>query len=861
MNIYRSLKKTLLTCAFLILASEEILAQTVSIPLTEIPRLNQLPKTSSNVQDLLVQEPTQEPLKVTGIKINPSPTGIEVILETSTGQLLPSSNSTDQNSFIADIENAILDLPNGGEFESSNPLEGISLVKLTQIETNKVRLIITGSTALPITEILPSDGGLALNVTPVTDLPTAEEIEVVVSATRTEQAITDIPRSVTVIEREEIEKQAAVSRDLQDILTKTVPGLGPPRQQQYGPTLRGRNPLILVDGIPMSSNFTTGFVRDWRTIEPGAIERIEVVRGPSAIYGEGAAGGVINIITRKPQEEFTATTEVGTNFSLTHPSDSFGYNLQQFISGTADLLDFTGNFGVVTTGDYFDAEGDRIPLFDYGASNSQTVNFLTKLGANFDENQRLQITFNYFQDYQNYSYISDLSIIETPGQQKPRALKVGELDFVGTSGPGNVASIVSLNYNHQDLLGSELAFQAYYRSTNSRGAFYDLRPYDPTDPYPIGRSVQESERFGGRLQINTPIVESVKLLWGADYSNEDISETYDDFDTEKFDASGFRVLEKIGDRTVSPVFTLESLGFFAQLQWDISEQFILSGGVRYDQFDVRVPSYVNQNDNFIGGGERNPDGTVFNGGLVYKITPEFSLYANYAQGFSLPDIARLLRRPPEGFDFGRDVELSEPIKVDNYEIGLRGEWENVQLSLAGFYTESELGASVVFDDPSEPGKLVRAPRRDYGVEAAIDWQPGAGFSLGTTITYIESEDDLDGDGEYLAISSFDVSPIKWTLYVEHQTTPSWTNRLQLLYSGDRDSGFEAGNDGAPIYSYAVVDYISTLELGPGTLLIAIENLFNNQYSTVTSQFIGGFDESAYFPARGTTFSINYRLKW
>ena len=125
----------------------------------------------------------------------------------------------------------------------------------------------------------------------------------------------------------------------------------------------------------------------------------------------------------------------------------------------------------------------------------------------------------------------------------------------------------------------------------------------------------------------------------------------------------------------------------------------------------------------------------------------------------------------------------------------------------------------------------------------------------------EDPDDIDDDGEYQAITSFDISPVKFTAYVEHQTTPGWTNRLQLLAVGDRDRAFDDGVDDIPVDGYLVVDYISSIQLGLGTLEIGIENLFNNQYSTITSQYVGSFDDSSNFAARGRTLSFGYRVTW
>jgi len=191
---------------------------------------------------------------------------------------------------------------------------------------------------------------------------------------------------------------------------------------------------------------------------------------------------------------------------------------------------------------------------------------------------------------------------------------------------------------------------------------------------------------------------------------------------------------------------------------------------------------------------------------------------------------------------------------------VRGNWNNVQASLAAFYNYSALGSSVVRDD--ETGftlSVARAPARIYGIEGTLDWQPGGGWRLGGTASWQEGEVDIDDVGDFLPLDSYEISAPKFTAYVEHQTTPGWRNRLQLLFIGNRDRAFNAGVDPVGIESYAVVDYISSIQLGGGTLNIGIENLFDNQYFPYLSQLNGGFNNSFRAPNRGRTFSVGYRI--
>jgi len=133
---------------------------------------------------------------------------------------------------------------------------------------------------------------------------------VVVTVTRIEQKVEDAPASVTVITREDV--QASASQTVDDLL-RQVPGFSLFRRSSsvvthptaQGVSLRGIGPsgasrvLVLVDGIPVNDPFG-GWVY-WSRMPMQSIEQIEVVRGGgSSVWGNGALGGVINVITRKP---------------------------------------------------------------------------------------------------------------------------------------------------------------------------------------------------------------------------------------------------------------------------------------------------------------------------------------------------------------------------------------------------------------------------------------------------------------------------------------------------------------------------------------------------------------------------------
>jgi iron complex outermembrane receptor protein len=139
--------------------------------------------------------------------------------------------------------------------------------------------------------------------------------EVVVTATRDIQEIRKIPANVTVITRKEIERshvQTIVDllRNEVGVMVRDLLGTGKNVSvdiRGYGET-SPLNTLVLVDGRRVNEIDLSGV--DWAQIPLDQVERIEILRGPgSVLYGDNAVGGVINIITKKPEKPFSAGAE------------------------------------------------------------------------------------------------------------------------------------------------------------------------------------------------------------------------------------------------------------------------------------------------------------------------------------------------------------------------------------------------------------------------------------------------------------------------------------------------------------------------------------------------------------------------
>ncbi len=146
------------------------------------------------------------------------------------------------------------------------------------------------------------------------DLPEAAGLSaetIVVTANRTERAISRVGESVTVIDEEEI-----VNRQPSEVLDllRTVPGITFSRNGGIGTTagvsIRGAESdqtVVLIDGIKLNDPASPGGGFNFGPLLTGNIARVEVVRGSqSVLYGSQSIGGVVNLITREPTEELGA---------------------------------------------------------------------------------------------------------------------------------------------------------------------------------------------------------------------------------------------------------------------------------------------------------------------------------------------------------------------------------------------------------------------------------------------------------------------------------------------------------------------------------------------------------------------------
>ena len=116
---------------------------------------------SINAVDLLVQQPNNNAIvQISEVKINPTDTGVEIILVTTEGENLQITTNSEGNSYIVEIPNAQLNSPDGQPFRAQKPIEGINEIVVANQNPNTIRLTVTGETEIPTLELFDSEEGL-----------------------------------------------------------------------------------------------------------------------------------------------------------------------------------------------------------------------------------------------------------------------------------------------------------------------------------------------------------------------------------------------------------------------------------------------------------------------------------------------------------------------------------------------------------------------------------------------------------------------------------------------------------------------------------------------------------------------------
>ncbi|OIP01451.1 MAG: hypothetical protein AUJ97_07035 [Bacteroidetes bacterium CG2_30_32_10] len=544
--------------------------------------------------------------------------------------------------------------------------------------------------------------------------------EVVISSTKTENLVKDVPQRVQLITAKQIETIPANTVDdllayspmvnisrpfgvLSSKSTVTMRGLSGKEQSRT---------LVLVDGIPV--NKSDGGTVNWNLYDVDNVERIEVIKGPgSSLYGGNAMGGVINIISKKPIEKFagSASIEGGTY-------NTFGGHLN--MNGKQTLTN-KNSFYWRLSGQYLQSDGyitqDSINRTPYTVkSTSQIYGTVLKTGYDFGKNN-IELNASYFVDNMGTGekvYQEDGNFTEHDTYQLMAKYK-GERNKT------------KWNISGYYLLENYIKVNEYLK--DNLYTLYDVASAR-TD---LGFLSTVTRNFG---KYNT-ITSGIDIKYGS----VDASDIYYT-STDQVDNAG----------------KMNTYALFVQDEINLTTKFKIVGGLRYDYakfydglFNIENPSSAMSNMSIYNQPQmENKTWSALSPKIAtqYKISNDFRTYVSYSKGFRPSVLDDLCRsgRVKGGFKVANPA--LEPEYIDNYELGSDITlFKKLFVALTGYYS---LGKDFMYyvstgekiDLGGEKDVFVReniSKVEIYGVEAEANYEITPKLTIFGNYAYTHSQ--------------------------------------------------------------------------------------------------------------------------
>ena len=677
--------------------------------------------------------------------------------------------------------------------------------------------------------------------------------EVVITANRIKEKKTDAVANVTIIDQKKLQQFIKIAPDMSHLIGMIEPAmsLSTNTTNNRYQNLRGRSILVLIDGIPQSTPLRATD-RDIRSIDPAAVERIEIVKGATSIYGNGAIGGIMNIVTKKSPKNviFGGQTTIGASARDSFKENrGFGYRFNQQFYGNYKGFSYLVDAAMNQTGSAIDGTGEYISP-RYGLGDVRTYNGLVKLGYQFDDDNKVEAMYNFYQSLQN------TPLVASGGKYLERP-RIGVYD---TKDPA--AQDEGMRYNHNAYIKfnsnnifkrTDLELSAF---TQHQYAIFDYRKHNARSPRwesSSGQATVKGEKYGIRTQLTSKFLFSenvfTQLLYGADVLIDKTSQPL------------------VDGRYWMPELTSYNSAPFLQTKTTFFQYYVLKAGLRYDYIDVSVPNYevlrLRNTDPrvYVKGGNLTYNNLSPNIGIAYNQFKYFQPFISYSQGFSIFDLGRTLRAAKA--DVLSKIN-TEPVKTENYEAGAYAELSKyVHLSGSYFYTYSKLGS----DLKSVSGFWVvdRTPQKVYGFEVNADIFPTKWLTLGGSFISFEGKKKSTEDGDWDGyMSGTSIPAPKATAYI--RVTPTEYSYLQVnyLHTGSRDR-FSPDNRGVYTEGEGIVYPIDLFSLSAGytfnksfSLALGIENLTDKVYYTPASMLVARDAEYARGNGRYFNLSLTYR---
>jgi len=499
--------------------------------------------------------------------------------------------------------------------------------------------------------------------------------DVVISASKFREKRENVAYQIQSVDIKQI-KNANASTTA-DLLTVTQ-GVTIQKSQLGGgsPIIRGfeaNRVLLVVDGVRMNNAiYRSGHVQNSITVDPNALEIVEVVFGPSStIYGSDALGGVVHFYTKKPEFSKNDKTFYKTNAEVRFgtAADEYSFHVSNNIGWdkAANFLSITvKQFGDLRMGKWRQHGYNDWGLITHYVDNDEII-------VNEDPNIQVGTGYKQVDILNNTSW------------------RVNENIFIRLNNQFSTTSNIPRYDNLQDYTNGELKWSEWSYGPQTRlmssldiNSYKDSKFFDGNNLTLAYQFIEEdriTRKFQSDEYNNTYIDAHVtslnwdftlgKLVYGLELTNNNILSTATEGTQTRYPSGGSR---------------LSTAALYGSYKKEVNEHFVWNVGTRYSQvfgemlFNETDPVFVTDHIKF------NNGALTGNINLIYKPTNTWKFDWVASSGFRAPNID----------DYGKvfvkrgDMVIPNPDLTPEYayngEMSITKKWENLQVTSNFYYT-------------------------------------------------------------------------------------------------------------------------------------------------------------------------------
>ncbi|WP_339560168.1 TonB-dependent receptor [Pseudomonas sp. EA_65y_Pfl1_P113] len=534
--------------------------------------------------------------------------------------------------------------------------------------------------------------------------------QVTISATRNEQDVNSVPSSVSVYEREELDRQNVNTlRELVRYEPNVSVGGAGGRASNSGYNIRGIDGdriLTQVDGVEVPDNFFNGpYAKTRRNyVDPEIVKRVEILRGPaSALYGSSAIGGAVSYFTLDPDDIIKPGQDVGARLKTGYSSADESWLTSATVAGRVQDFDGLLHLSQRNGHEMESYDGNNATgLARTGANpeDARTTNVLAKLGWNYGDDNRLDLTYEKFKDDRDVNLKNAVGGPFTGGRgfNFYRARSGNDTITRERFGIENrfalespIADHIKTSLNYQiaktDQTTAEI-YQPSRRVLRTRETLYEEKQWV----------------FDAQLDKTFSLGETDhQLTYGTTLKQQKVTGSREGAATCLAVGSGCTAIgapspmasDSVKKASDFPDPTTNTYSLFAQDQitWD---KWTFLPAVRYDYTQLKpklTEAFLNTVDPTRIYAHSDKEKTWHRVtpkfGLTYALTDHYTWFGQYAEGFRTPSAKALYGRF-ENLQQGYTVEPNPDLKPESskgVETGIRGNFDSGSFDIAVFYNK------------------------------------------------------------------------------------------------------------------------------------------------------------------------------